>query len=53
MPKLPSGTVTLFFTDIDEAREAWIREASGLEFERGRAQGRGRTLDDAVSLALA
>ncbi len=32
--------------------EARIREAAGPEFERGCAEGRGLTLDDAVSLAL-
>jgi hypothetical protein len=33
--------------------EARIREVAGSEFERGRAEGRELTLDDAVSLALA
>ena len=32
--------------------EARIRRAAGQEFERGRAEGRSRTLDDVVALAL-
>ncbi len=36
-----------------EACEARIREVVGQEFERGCAEGRALTLDDAVSLALA
>ncbi|MGQ0549297.1 MAG: ATP-binding protein [Armatimonadota bacterium] len=35
-----------------QACEARIREAAGPEFERGYAEGRALTLDDAVSLAL-
>ena len=35
-----------------DACEARIREASGPEFDRGYAEGRELTLDDAVSLAL-
>ncbi len=33
--------------------ERRIRELAGPEFDGGRAEGRGLTLDDAVSLALA
>jgi hypothetical protein len=36
-----------------EACEARIREVAGPDFERGRAEGRTLTLDDATSLALA
>jgi predicted ATPase/class 3 adenylate cyclase len=36
-----------------EVCEARIREAAGPDFERGRAEGRTSTLDDATSLALA
>jgi hypothetical protein len=60
---LPSGTVTLLFTDIegstrlleelgDAYAERRIREASGPDFDRGYAEGRELTLDDAVSSAL-
>ena len=35
-----------------DACEARIRQASGPEFDRGYAEGRELTLDDAVSLAL-
>lgn len=35
-----------------ETRERRIRELAGPEFERGRAEGRALTLDDAVSIAL-
>ena len=34
------------------ACEARIREAAGLEFERGYAEGSALTLDDAVAIAL-
>ena len=36
-----------------ETCEARIREAAGPEFERGYAEGRALTLDEAVSIALA
>jgi predicted ATPase/class 3 adenylate cyclase len=36
-----------------QACEARIRETAGPDFERGHAEGRALTLDDAVSLALA
>jgi hypothetical protein len=35
-----------------ETCERRIREVAGPEFERGRAEGRALTLDDAVSMAL-